>query len=115
MTLVYEAVEWMSRRCNFLGLEWSFTTYEFTNHQLYISEGCLHQSRAAYHITSMKQVSLEETLWQKIIHTGDVVIETYDKERIVIENVKYAEDLFDMLNEEIKDRKRFAHYYIHEK
>jgi len=110
MTIYHDAADWLGRKCIFLGLEWRFTFYEFMDQQLFITKGFWKQTRTSYYLSAMKQVHIEQSFWQKIIQTGDVVITMTDGKTIVVENVKDSDELFDLISDGIGDIRMHANF-----
>ncbi len=69
-------VLWHDRKRNFLGLPWTFTVYELTRNRLFLQTGFLNQREDEVRLYRITDLTLTRSLWQRIIGTGTIHIDS---------------------------------------
>ena len=72
-------VIWKDRKRPFLGLPWSFTKYELTEQKLIINKGFLNVSEEEVRLYRFVDVTMTQTLGQRIFGVGNLHCETNDR------------------------------------
>lgn len=97
---------WKDRKRIF-GLPLTFTRYMLTDEQLFINKGFFNISEERIMLYRIMDVSISLKLKDRIFHTGDVLIVSSDKtdSSLVLENIKNARAVADMLSELVEKRR----------
>lgn len=106
-------VIWKDRKRPFLGLPWSFTKYELTEQKLIINKGFLNVSEEEVRLYRFVDVTMTQTLGQRIFGVGNLHCETNDRSsgNFVIELIKNPRQVKDLLSDTVeaeRDRKRVS-------
>ena len=106
-------VIWKDRKRPFLGLPWSFTKYELTEQKLIINKGFLNVSEEEVRLYRFVDVTMTQTLGQRIFGVGNLHCETNDRSsgNFVIELVKNPRQVKEILSDTVeaeRDRKRVS-------
>ena len=106
-------VIWKDRKRPFLGLPWSFTKYELTDQKLIINKGFLNVSEEEVRLYRFVDVTMTQTLGQRIFGVGNLHCETNDRSsgNFVIELVKNPRQVKEILSDTVeaeRDRKRVS-------
>lgn len=106
-------VIWKDRKRPFLGLPWSFTKYELTEQKLIINKGFLNVSEEEVRLYRFVDVTMTQTLGQRIFGVGNLHCETNDRSsgKFVIELVKNPRQVKEILSDAVeaeRDRKRVS-------
>lgn len=106
-------VIWKDRKRPFLGLPWSFTKYELTEQKLIINKGFLNVSEEEVRLYRFVDVTMTQTLGQRIFGVGNLHCETNDRSsgNFVIELVKNPRRVKEILSDAVeaeRDRKRVS-------
>lgn len=106
-------VIWKDRKRPFLGLPWSFTKYELTEQKLIINKGFLNVSEEEVRLYRFVDVTMTQTLGQRIFCVGNLHCETNDRSsgNFVIELVKNPRQVKEILSDAVeaeRDRKRVS-------
>lgn len=106
-------VIWKDRKRPFLGLPWSFTKYELTDQKLIINKGFLNVSEEEVRLYRFVDVTMTQTLGQRILGVGNLHCETNDRSsgNFVIELVKNPRQVKEILSDTVeaeRDRKRVS-------
>lgn len=106
-------VIWKDRKRPFLGLPWSFTKYELTEQKLIINKGFLNVSEEEVRLYRFVDVTMTQTLGQRIFGVGNLHCETNDRSsgNFVIELVKNPRQVKEILSDAVeaeRDRKRVS-------
>ena len=101
------------RKRPFLGLPWSFTKYELTEQKLIINKGFLNVSEEEVRLYRFVDVTMTQTLGQRIFGVGNLHCETNDRSsgNFVIELIKNPRQVKDLLSDTVeaeRDRKRVS-------
>ena len=104
---------WKDRKRPFLGLPLSFTKYELTEQKLLINTGFLNVKEEEIRLYRFVDVTLEQSLFQRIFGVGNLHCDTNDRSsgNFVIELIKNPREVKELLSEAIeneRDRKRVS-------
>jgi uncharacterized membrane protein YdbT with pleckstrin-like domain len=104
---------WTDRKRNWLGLAWSFTTYGLTEDRLFIKTGVLNLHEDEVRLYRVMDVSLSRSLWQRIIGTGTIHVDSSDTTMkcFDIQNIKNCEQVKEQLSQLVeteRDNKRVS-------
>ena len=99
------------RKRNALGLPWTFTKYALTDDRLFITSGLLKTVEDEVRLYRIMDLSLSQTLSQKIFGIGTILVSSADKSMrdFEIKNIKKPRDVKEQLSklvEENRDKKR---------
>lgn len=102
---------WKERKRNALGLPWTFTKYALTDDRLFITSGLLKTVEDEVRLYRIMDLSLSQTLSQKIFGIGTILVSSADKSMrdFEIKNIKKPRDVKEQLSklvEEKRDKKR---------
>ena len=102
---------WKERKRNALGLPWTFTKYTLTDDRLFITSGLLKTVEDEVRLYRIMDLSLSQTLSQKIFGIGTILVSSADKSMrdFEIKNIKKPRDVKEQLSklvEENRDKKR---------
>lgn len=102
---------WKERKRNALGLPWTFTKYAMTDDRLFITSGLLKTVEDEVRLYRIMDLSLSQTLSQKIFGIGTILVSSADKSMrdFEIKNIKKPRDVKEQLSklvEENRDKKR---------
>ncbi|MCR5105981.1 MAG: PH domain-containing protein [Eubacterium sp.] len=101
------------RKRNWCGLPWSFTIYSFDDERLFIKSGVFNVREDEVRLYRILDLSFKASFWQRIIHTGTIVVDSSDKtmkcfEIKNIRNAREAKEQLSQLVEEERQRKRIS-------
>ena len=104
---------WKDRKRPFLGLPWSFTKYELTEQKLLINKGFLNVSEEEVRLYRFVDVTMTQTLFQRIFGVGNLHCETNDRSsgNFVIELIKNPREVKELLSDTVeaeRERKRVS-------
>ena len=104
---------WKDRKRPFLGLPWSFTKYELTDQKLIINKGFLNVCEEEVRLYRFVDVTMTQTLGQRIFGVGNLHCETNDRSsgNFVIELIKNPRQVKELLSDAVeaeRDRKRVS-------
>lgn len=102
---------WKERKRNALGLPWTFTKYALTDDRLFITSGLLKTVEDEVRLYRIMDLSLSQTLSQKIFGIGTILVSSADKSMrdFEIKNIKKPRDVKEQLSklvEENREKKR---------
>lgn len=102
---------WKERKRNALGLPWTFTKYALTDDRLFITSGLLKTVEDEVRLYRIMDLSLSQTLSQKIFGIGTIQVSSADKSMkdFEIKNIKKPREVKEQLSklvEENRDKKR---------
>ncbi|MBR2812781.1 MAG: PH domain-containing protein [Solobacterium sp.] len=69
---------WIGKKCNMFGLPWTFTTYMLNEDCLYIMTGILTHRIDEVRLFRIKDLSLEQTITDRIFGIGTIHIDSID-------------------------------------
>lgn len=104
---------WKDRKRPFFGLPWSFTRYELTDQKLIINKGFLNVCEEEVRLYRFVDVTMTQTLGQRIFGVGNLHCETNDRSsgNFVIELVENPRQVKEILSDAVeaeRDRKRVS-------
>ena len=104
---------WKDRKRPFLGLPLSFTKYELTEQKLLINTGLLSVKEEEIRLYRFVDVTLHQTLLQRIFGVGNLHCETTDRSSgdFVIELIERPREVKALLSEAVekeRDRKKVS-------
>lgn len=99
------------KRIKFLALPWTFTKYFISDDNVLVRKGFLNREENDCYMYKIQDVTLNESLMQRMFHTGTVTCHTGDvtDKILVIQNVKNAKQIKEYLlkaSEEARLRRR---------
>ncbi|CDC96052.1 uncharacterized protein BN635_00278 [Roseburia sp. CAG:380] len=102
---------WKERKRNALGLPWTFTKYALTGDRLFITSGLLKTVEDEVRLYRILDISLSQTLTQKIFRIGTIQVSSADKTlgNFEIKNIKDPRQVKEQLSqlvEENREKKR---------
>lgn len=102
---------WKERKRNALGLPWTFTKYALTDDRLFITTGLLKTVEDEVRLYRIMDLSLSQTLSQKIFGIGTIHVSSADKSMkdFEIKNIKKPREVKEQLSklvEKNRDKKR---------
>lgn len=102
---------WTERKRNALGLPWTFTKYALTEDRLFVTSGLFKTVEDEVRLYRIMDLSLTQTLFQKIFGIGTIQVSSADKtlRDFEIKNVKKPREVKEQLSqlvEENRDKKR---------
>ena len=91
---------WKERKRNALGLPWTFTKYALTDDRLFITSGLLKTVEDEVRLYRIMDLSLSQTLSQKIFGIGTIQVSSADKSMrdFEIKNIKKPRDVKEQLS-----------------
>ncbi len=109
-------VLWHDRKRNFLGLPWTFTVYELTRNRLFLQTGFLNQREDEVRLYRITDLTLTRSLWQRIIGTGTIHIDSSDKTlaNFDLKNIRNSGDIKEQLSNLVEVARRENHVYARE-
>ena len=107
---------WEDRKRNWLGLPWTFTRYGMDKERLFIDKGFLNTKSYEVRLYRITDVSLERSLWQKIIGTGTVLIHSSDRTlgNFKIRNIKNSFDVKELISGSVEKQREAKRVYTRE-
>ena len=103
---------WQDRkRMLFFGLPWSFTKYNLTEEKLVIKRGCFTLVTDEVRLYRMLDITLKQTLMQRIFNLGTITISSNDKTlgTFELKNIKNPEMVKEVLSEKIEEERNKKH------
>lgn len=107
---------WEDRKRNWLGLPWTFTRYSLDPERFYLDKGILTSTSDEVRLYRITDISLERTLWQKIIGTGTIHVSSSDKSlhNFSIVNVKRPDEVRELLSHHVEKQREAKRVYARE-
>ena len=104
-------VLWHDRKRNFLGLPWTFTVYELTRNRLFLQTGFLNQREDEVRLYRITDLTLTRSLWQRIIGTGTIHIDSSDKTlaNFDLKNIRDSGNIKEQLSNLVEIARRENH------
>jgi uncharacterized membrane protein YdbT with pleckstrin-like domain len=99
---------WRDRKHTFLGLPLSFTVFRLTHERLFIKTGFFTTEENEVRLYRVLDMQLRETLWQKILGLGSIVLKTSDKsmKNFTIPNVIHPRDVKEVLSTNVEIQRK---------
>lgn len=88
---------WNDRK-RIYGLPISFTKYYLTETRLLMENGLLLKTKKEIKLYEIKNIHMKQTILQRIINIGSIYIEDIKEKQIILENIKYPEELMDIIS-----------------
>ena len=97
---------WKDRK-RFLGMPLSFTRYSLSEDRLFLSVGFFSIRDEEILLYRVRDINTTRTLWQRIFGVGSITVTSSDKSRpiLVMQNVKDAAEVKELLHEQVEDMK----------
>lgn len=97
---------WTDRK-RYFGLPLSFTKYAISDDRLFQSTGILNLKYEEILLYRIRDISLTRSFGQRIFGVGSITVTSSDKSRpvLVIQNVKDAPAVKELLHEQVEDMK----------
>ncbi len=107
---------WHDRKRNGLGLPWTFTVYDLSEDRLFVTTGILNKREDEVRLYRVVDTTLTRSLWQRIIGTGTIHLDTADKtmKNFDITNVKNANDVKEELAQLVEKARQAGRVYARE-
>lgn len=107
---------WRDRKRNFLGLPWTFTVYEMNEEFLRIQTGLINTKYDRVNLYRITDVTITVSLWQKIIKTGTLHIDSDDQtmRNFDIKNIKLPMQTEELLSELVEKARHHNRVYMRE-
>lgn len=114
--MIHSKSLWHDRKRNVFGLPWTFTVYETSPDILYITTGFLSRRDDEIRLYRISDITLTESLWQRILHTGTIHCDSSDKtmQNFDIINIKNPREVKEMLSDMVEESRRRNHVYARE-
>lgn len=100
-------LKWRQRKCNALGLPWTFTVYSMSDDRLFIDKGVLTKTQDEIRLYRVLDISLKRTLGQRIFNMGTIHICSSDKtmKDFDLFNIKNPQDVKEMISETVEGQR----------
>ena len=97
---------WSDRK-RYFGLPLSFTKYAISEDRLFQSTGILNLKYEEILLYRIRDISLSRSFGQRIFGVGSITVTSSDKSRpiLVMQNVKDAAEVKELLHEQVEDMK----------
>ena len=111
---------WKDRKRTIFGLPFSFTVYAFDKERFYINRGFLTLSSDEVRLYRIMDLSLRQSLGQRICGVGTIKCDSADKtlKNFEIKNIKKPREVMEQLSELVeaeRERKRVSsREYLHD-
>ncbi len=107
------SIVWKDKKRTIFGLPLSFTKYELTEEKFLINTGVLNVSEDEIRLYRFVDMTLKQSLGQRIFGVGDICCQTSDRSsgNFVIKSVKRPREVKDMLSDLVeaeRDKKRVS-------
>lgn len=104
---------WRERKRNIFGLPWSFTVYSLTKDKLMVDTGFLNRKSDEVLLYRFIDLSVKESLIQRIFGIGTIHCCTTDKstaefDLINVKNARAVKEQISQIIEEYRDRKGYT-------
>lgn len=99
---------WHDRKHTFLGFPFSFTVYSASEDRLFVRRGFLNITEDEVRLYRVLDISLKQTLGQRILGLGNIELKTSDKslKNFVITSVCHSRDVKELLSERVEAQRR---------
>ena len=98
---------WSDRKRTLFGLPWSFTVYALDEERFYRKTGFLTTKRDEVRLYRIMDLSMRQTLGQKLFGLGTISCCSGDKNLADFEiiNIKNPETVFEMMSEKVEEQR----------
>ncbi len=95
---------WRDRKHTFMGLPWSFEKYSLDEGRLFVEKGLFTTRSNEVRLYRILDVSLKQTLWQKILGLGTIKVDSSDRNMKVflIPNICHPVDVKELLSKTVE-------------
>ncbi len=107
---------WEDRKRNWLGLPWTFTRYGLSGERFFVDKGFLNMKSYEVRLYRVTDVSLERSLWQRIIGTGTVLVHSSDRTlgNFKIRNIKNSAEFKELFSDKVEKQRVSKRVYTRE-
>ena len=97
---------WKDRKHTFLGF--SFTVFSVSEDRLFVKRGFFNITEDEVRLYRVLDISLKQTLGQRILGLGTIELKTSDKslKNFLIESVCHSRDVKELLSEKVENQRR---------
>ena len=90
-----------------LGMPISFTTYSLSDDRLFVDKGLVRLQSDEILLYRVRDLSVSQTLGQRIFGVGSIIVQSYDKTSPVLEirNIKTPFDVKELLHQHVEKMK----------
>ena len=99
---------WRDRKHTFLGLPFSFTVFSVSEDRLFVKRGFFNITEDEVRLYRVLDISLKQTLGQRILGLGSIELKTSDKslKNFVIEAVCHSRDVKELLSQKVENQRK---------
>lgn len=99
---------WKDRKHTFLGFPFSFTVFSVSEDRLFVKRGFFNITEDEVRLYRVLDISLKQTLGQRILGLGSIELKTSDKtlKNFVIEAVCHSRDVKELLSEKVENQRK---------
>ena len=99
---------WRDRKHTFLGLLFSFTVFSVSEDRLFVKRGFFNITEDEVRLYRVLDISLKQTLGQRILGLGSIELKTSDKslKNFVIEAVCHSRDVKELLSQKVENQRK---------
>ena len=98
-------VQWRDRKRHY-GLPLSFEVYAVSADRLFLTNGFLYQASKEIQLYRVRDISLTRSLGQRLFGVGTVSVVTSDNKVYVLENIRDAAEVKELLYQNAEEQKR---------
>ena len=102
------SIIWKDRKHTFLGLPISFTVYSLSEDRMFINTGFFNSVENEVRLYRILDVQFRQTLGQKILGLGSIVLKTADKSmhNFTVISVCHARDVKELISANVEDQRK---------
>ena len=99
---------WKDRKHTFMGFPFSFTVFSLSEDRLFVKRGFFNITEDEVRLYRVLDISLRQTLGQRLLGLGSVELKTSDKslKNYVIESVCHAREVKELLSEKVEVQRK---------
>lgn len=99
---------WKDRKHTFLGFPFSFTVFSVSEDRFFVKRGFFNITEDEVRLYRVLDISLKQTLGQRILGLGSIELKTSDKslKNFIIESVCHARDVKELLSEKVENQRK---------
>ena len=103
-----EGLLWRDRKHTFLGFPFSFTVFSVSEDRLFVKKGFFNITEDEVRLYRVLDVSLKQTLGQRILGLGSIELKTSDKslKNFTIESICHAKDVKELLSKKVEAQRK---------